>query len=67
MRLFVIAVLAFMYVRGCEIAFASPLDCESIQDPDRRHMCRAITKHDRSECELIKEHDLRAQCRAQCN
>jgi hypothetical protein len=45
-------------------AFGSPLDCEAIHDPDARHMCRAVTKHDPTECELIRGPELRVECRA---
>ena len=45
-------------------ARCSPLDCEAIRNPDRRNMCRAVTKGDRTFCEFIKDHDLRQECRA---
>ena len=56
--------LALCILLVCARADASPLACESIKDPDRRHYCRARTIPSRSECEFIKESDLRAECRA---
>lgn len=45
-------------------AHPSPLDCESIRDPDERNFCRAVSKNDKTYCEFIKNHDRRFECRA---
>ena len=45
-------------------ASASALDCEGIHDADRRNLCRALAKNDRTYCEFVKNHDLRFECRA---
>lgn len=60
--MFILALLAVMYLAG--LAYGSPLDCESIRNPDERHMCRAVSKNDKAECEFIKNADTRALCRA---
>lgn len=61
---FCLAFWAGVIMLGCKVAHASPLSCESIQDADHRHYCRATSIPMKSECELIVSHDLRAQCRA---
>ena len=48
----------------CKLAYGSPLDCEQVKDPDRRHFCRAVSIPRKSECEFIKNNDLRHECRA---
>lgn len=45
-------------------AWASPLDCEDVRDPDARHYCRALAKGSKAECSLIKDEQLRSLCRA---
>jgi hypothetical protein len=45
-------------------AAGSSLDCEGLADPDRRNLCRAVTRGDPTWCELIRSRDLRAECRA---
>ena len=64
MLLFCLAFWALVFVGCCRLAHASPLDCESIRDPDQRHYCRAVSIPRKSECEFIKSHDLRQECRA---
>ena len=63
------ALLAFFTLLGdrctTKSASASPGDCESIHDADKRNFCRAVTRKMPSWCEFIKDGDLRAQCRAQ--
>lgn len=41
----------------------SGLDCLDIKDPDARHFCLALAKHDKLECEFIKDSGKRAECR----
>lgn len=48
-------------------ASASPLNCESIGDHDRRQFCRAVAKNQKSYCEFIKNKDLRQECRARAS
>jgi len=45
-------------------AQASPLDCQTIHDHDRRNVCLAEANRDRAYCELVHDHDLRDACRA---
>lgn len=60
---FVIAFL-FTAAMGMKSAHGSPLDCESIQDADRREFCRALATGKSTYCEFIKDRDMRAECRA---
>ena len=64
MLLFCVLFWALVIVGCSRLAHASPLDCESIREPDQRHYCRAVSKPDKGECEFIKAHDLRQECRA---
>jgi hypothetical protein len=63
--LVIVYAIGDMYSHGCSIRLAhgSPLDCESIKDADRRHMCRAVSGSLATECEFIKDGDLKAECR----
>ena len=58
--------VAILMIATCwvPVAHGSPLDCELIRNPDRRNLCRAVSKGDRTFCEFIKDHDLRSECRA---
>lgn len=60
--IFILLIAAMLpFIRS---AHASPLDCEGIRDADQRHLCRAITRPQKSECEFIKSQDVRQECRA---
>lgn len=39
--------------------------CATIQDPDQRNYCLALTTKNHAYCSNIRNHDLRALCRAQ--
>jgi hypothetical protein len=41
----------------------TPGTCDGIRDPDRRHLCRALTGGSTLPCSSIRDSDLRHYCR----
>jgi len=61
MLAFCILVWSLVLWSGCRVAHCG--GCDSLRDPDERHMCRATEQHLKSECEFIKNPDIRQLCR----
>lgn len=61
MLVFCLAFWALVIV-GCE-SVAHCGDCDTLKQPDERHLCRATTQCLKSECEFIKDPDARQVCR----